>query len=180
MLSLYLSFLLPLQAQAGDLLVNGSTGYATLQDAVDAASPGDRIIFRASAPSSGYAIIDVDSNGFVDTFNVYVFLFPRPDQFDLPTFVDGTMTFELLDERERPLVEWLFTVQQVRQARTRPLPGPSHQFQLSLLDAAGTDRYRATRTQMRVTFIPVDGTPVVANGRPTVTIGPTSESRSGR
>ncbi len=124
--------------------------------------------------------VDIDSNGFVDTFNVYVFLFPRPDQFDLPIFADGSMTFELLDEREQPVVEWKFTEQQVRQARTRPLPGPSHQFQLSLIEGAGTDRFRASRTQLRVTFTPLDGEPVVANGRPTVAIGPTADSRSGR
>lgn len=121
--------------------------------------------------------VDIDSNGYVDTFNVYVFLFPRPDKFDLPIFVDGTMKFELLDEDERPVVEWVFSQEQVRQARTRPLPGPSHQFQLSLIDAAGTDRFRAARTQLRVTFTPVDRDPVVANGRPTVTIGPTADSR---
>jgi hypothetical protein len=115
---------------------------------------------------------DVDNNGFVDTFTVNVFLFPRPDQFPLPIHAEGTMTFELLDSSERPVVEWFYDETQVRRARTRPLPGPSHQFQLSLLDQ-GTDRYRPTRTQLRVTFNPVDADPVVANGRPTVNIGPT-------
>jgi len=120
--------------------------------------------------------VDTDNNGFVDTFNVNVFLFPRSDQFPLPIHVDGTMTFELLDGDERPIVEWFFTEEQVRQMRTRPLPGPSHQFQLSLLEK-GSDRFRPTRTQLRVTFNPVDGDPVVANGRPTVNIGPVGTRR---
>jgi hypothetical protein len=119
---------------------------------------------------------DTDNNGFLDTFSVNVFLFPRADQFPLPIHVDGTMTFELLDRDERPFVEWVFSVQEVRQARTRPLPGPSHQFQLSLLNQQ-TDRYNPTRTQLRATFTPVDGEPIVANGRPTIKIGPTSERR---
>lgn len=120
--------------------------------------------------------VDSDNNGFVDTFNVNVFLFPRSDQFPLPIHVDGRMLFELLDQNEKVVVFWEFEQDQVRQARTRPLPGPSHQFQLSLL-RVGTDRYRATRTQLRATFIPVDGEPVVANGRPTVNIGPIGERR---
>ena len=115
---------------------------------------------------------DVDNNGFVDTFSVNVFLFPRPDEFPLPIHAEGTMTFELLDRDERPVVEWNFSEDDVRRARTRPLPGPSHQFQLSLLDQ-GTDRFRPTRTQLRVTFTPTGGNPVVANGRPSVNIGPT-------
>lgn len=115
---------------------------------------------------------DVDNNGFVDTFTVNVFLFPRPDQFPLPIHAEGTMTFELLDADERPVVQWMFSEAEVRRARTRPLPGPSHQFQLSLLDK-GSDRFRPTRTQLRVTFDPADADPVIANGRPTVNIGPT-------
>jgi len=120
--------------------------------------------------------VDSDNNGFVDTFNVNVFLFPRSDRFPLPIHVDGRMLFELLDQEENVVVFWEFPRDEVRQARTRPLPGPSHQFQLSLL-RVGTDRYRATRTQLRATFIPTEGEPVVANGRPTVNIGPLGERR---
>jgi hypothetical protein len=153
----------------------------------DGPQPPDRPQPRQIATPSGLSVhtvvlaadqypADSDNNGFVDTFNVNVFLFPRSDEFPLPIHVDGTMSFELLDSDERPIVEWVFTEEQVRQVRTRPLPGPSHQFQLSLLEK-GNDRYRPTRTQLRATFNPADGDPVVANGRPTVNIGPVGTRR---
>lgn len=120
--------------------------------------------------------VDSDNNGFVDTFSVNVFLFPRSDQFPLPIHVNGTFLFELLDRDESPIISWEYSPEEVRQARTRPLPGPSHQFQLNLL-RVGTDQFRPTRTQLKCTFIPTDGQPVVANGRPTVNIGPTTDRR---
>src|SRR5690606_21989879 len=40
---------------------------------------------------------DTDNNGFVDTFGVDVFLFPRSDRFPLPIHVPGSFVFELLD-----------------------------------------------------------------------------------
>lgn len=117
--------------------------------------------------------IDTDNNGFVDTFGVNVFLFPRRDEFPLPIHADGTFIFELLDRQENVIVRWNFDPELVAQARTSPLPGPSHQFRLSLLDH-GSDQYPRTRTQLRSTFIPVDGEPILANGRPSVNIGPTT------
>jgi len=120
--------------------------------------------------------VDTDNNGYVDTFGVNVFLFPRKDEFPLPIHAEGTLIFELLDREDRALVEWVFDSEQLRQARTRPLPGPSYQFQLSLLDH-GSDRFRSMRVQLRCTFIPAVGEPVVANGRPSVNIGPTVERR---
>ena len=115
---------------------------------------------------------DVDNNGFVDTFPVSVFLFPRPDQFELPIYADGSMRIELIDRDERVLYLWLFDRQEVARARITPMTGPGHKFQLSLLDS-GTDRTRPMRAQRRVTFIPIEGDPVEAKGRPTVNIGPT-------
>ena len=66
---------------------------------------------------------DTDGNNFVDTIQVFVYLFPDPLERQVPIHVDGTFTFTLRDEDGKEVAQWIFSPRDVERARIRtPLP----------------------------------------------------------
>ena len=114
---------------------------------------------------------DTDGNNFVDTIQVFVYLFPDPLERQVPIHVDGTCTFTLRDEDGREIAQWIFSPRDVERARIRTPPGPGHMFVLNIQEV-GSDRLLANRGNLTCQFKPIDGEPVSSRGPTTVPIGP--------
>lgn len=84
---------------------------------------------------------DQDSNGFPDTINASVFLFPDQRASPLPVHAEGSIQFSLTHDTntERVLAEWTFSHTELISRAARVDVGAVYVFQLNL-NMVSTDR----------------------------------------
>ena len=75
---------------------------------------------------------DANANGYADTFQVIVYLFPDREVSAIPVWAVGSFEFELTDPEGEPIDRWYFGVQASERARQRLAPGPGYSFFLRL------------------------------------------------
>lgn len=77
---------------------------------------------------------DSNANGYADTFQVIVYLFPDREVSAIPIWAEGSFEFELTTPDGEPIDRWYFGVEATERARQRLAPGPGFSFFLRLAE----------------------------------------------
>jgi len=112
---------------------------------------------------------DSDGNGYPDTMQAVVYLFPDSRFSDQPVRDEGTFDFVMNDPTGALAARWVFPPEIVAQAERRMPAGPAYSMYLRL--AEGKDVMRPTPMDVRVQFVSVTGTQVRSSGRSSVRLG---------
>jgi len=104
---------------------------------------------------------DSDSNGYLDTVDLTVYLFS--DQYpEASLYVPGAFEFALVTKDAKELARWAFDSAAAREHAKRLAPGPCYLFSLSLLEK-GSDEFDPQTANLTAAFIPQAGKPVKAH-----------------
>lgn len=116
----------------------------------------DRVALTVQPP------IDTDANKHADMLGVIVYLFPKPNEYALPIWTDGSYRFTLTSLADgREIAVWNFESQESAESRYRTQIGPCYLFQLRLADAGASDVFDRQACQLRTVFTPADaGEPI--------------------
>ncbi len=113
---------------------------------------------------------DANSNGYADTFQVIVYLFPDREISAIPVWADGRFDFVLQTPSGEAINRWVFGNEATRQSRQRLAPGPGHAFFLRLPE--GLDVREPVVASLRASFTPANDAPqLTGNGDVSVRLG---------
>lgn len=112
---------------------------------------------------------DSDGNGYPDTMQAVVYLFPDSRFSDQPVRDSGTFDFVMNDPTGALAARWVFPPEIVTQAERRMPAGPAYSMYLRL--AEGKDVMPPTPMDIRVQFVSVTGTQIRSSGRSSVRLG---------
>jgi len=106
--------------------------------------------------------VDTDQNKHADTVGVFVYLFPKPNEYAMPIWTHGSYRFVLTSSVDgTEMAVWSYDPDQTADARFRTEIGPCYMFQLRLADASVSDEFERHACELRAVFTPTDGgTPV--------------------
>ncbi len=113
---------------------------------------------------------DSNSNGYADTFQVIVYLFPDREISAIPVWADGRFDFVLQSPDGEAIDRWVFGNVATERSRQRLAPGPGHSFFLRLSE--GLDVREPIVASLRASFTPADDGPqLTGNGAASVRLG---------
>ncbi len=114
-------------------------------------------------------LTDSNANGYPDTFQVVVYLFPASDVSAQPVWADGGFEFTL-SGRDGGLIErWWFSPEMAAEARVRTPVGRAQSFFLRF--GGDRDRMPQTVADLRCRFLGSEGRILEAGGATSVRIG---------
>ncbi len=105
---------------------------------------------------------DADGNGYADTFQVIVYLFPDREISAIPVWADGRFDFLLRSPEGKLIDRWVFGQESSEKARQRLAPGPGYSFFLRL--SGGLDVREPVVATLHASFTPVDDSPRLEGG----------------
>ncbi len=113
---------------------------------------------------------DANANGYADTFQVIIYLFPDREVSAIPVWAEGSFEFVLSTPEGEAIDRWSFTPEAAERARQRLAPGPGFSFFLRL--AGDQDVRDPVVANLSVTFIHAEsGERLVADSAASVRLG---------
>lgn len=114
-------------------------------------APPQRVV-----PVADGRFVDTDANGYGDTNRVIAYVFADAG-YQVPMEADGAFTFTLVDRAGKTIREWSFSRDQAAARRARLSVGPGFIFDLSLLEAGGSDATEEQEGELVGAFAPASG-----------------------
>ncbi|MFI4898226.1 MAG: hypothetical protein ACIARR_10410 [Phycisphaerales bacterium JB059] len=159
-------------ALVGGLLCIGCASGSSVEDgptharpATQSASHKPRQLWLAVASPT-----DANANGYADTFQVIIYLFPDREVSAIPVWAEGSFEFDLRTPEGETIDRWSFTPEAAQRARQRLAPGPGFSFFLRL--AGDQDVRDPVVANLGVTFIHAEtGERLVADSAASVRLG---------
>jgi hypothetical protein len=112
---------------------------------------------------------DADGNGYPDTMQALVYLFPDSRFSSIPVRAVGTFDFLMHSESGELMAQWVFPPEIVEQAARNLPAGPGYSMYLRL--APGKDVMSPNAADIRVRFLNEAGEEIRSTGRATVRLG---------
>jgi len=113
---------------------------------------------------------DSNANGFADTFQVIVYLFPDREISAIPVWAEGMFEFVLTGPEGDPIDRWTFGLDPTERARQRLAPGPGFSFFLRL--AEESDVREPVIATLTASFMAAEsGQRLTGNGAASVRLG---------
>lgn len=115
---------------------------------------------------------DTNRNGYPDTINASVFLFPTQDQPPVPIHAEGSLVFELSTATTPPrrIARWTLNPAELNAARARVSVGPVYVIELDI-NAVTSDRIPRQNATLTASFIASQAAPEVTSSPITIFIG---------
>lgn len=117
----------------------------------------------------GQPLLDSDGNGFPDSMEVWVYLFPSERYSRLPVWSAGSFEFRLRAADGSLLGAWDIPAESAAAFRQQFAPGPGYVFGLAL--AEGEDAMPRVTANLFLTFVTPSGRRVSSRGPATLTLG---------
>ena len=113
---------------------------------------------------------DANANGYADTFQVIIYLFPDREVSAIPVWADGSFEFELASPEGEVIDRWTFSPEATERARQRLAPGPGFSFFLRL--AGDRDVREPVAASLSAAFIHAEsGARLAADSAASVRLG---------
>lgn len=112
---------------------------------------------------------DSDGNGYADTVQAMVYMFPDSRVTNIPVGVKGTFEFVMHNGIDRMMGRWIFPPDIVARAERNMAAGPGYSFYLRL--SPGTDKMSPMSVDIRARFTSLDGQEIRSTGRTSVRLG---------
>ncbi len=112
---------------------------------------------------------DADGNGYADTIQALVYLFPDSRVSPFPVRNSGTFNFIMQDGSGNLVAQWVFPPEIVEQAQRNLPAGPGYSMYLRL--APGEDAIPPLSADIHVWFLTESGQEIRSTGRASVRLG---------
>ncbi len=112
---------------------------------------------------------DADGNGYPDTMQALVYLFPDSRVSPFPVRSSGTFNFVMHDDTGKLMAQWVFPPEIVEKAQRNLPAGPGYSMYLRL--APGEDEIQPHSADIRVRFLTESGEEIRSTGRASVRLG---------